>query len=77
MIISIALLAHAQPWSNVWERLWVTDGNGWGDGVERALCAGYWLILVAGCLVDWALRKYLGGNPDEVFSTSLTLKFNL
>ncbi|KAI9446538.1 hypothetical protein H4582DRAFT_1843952 [Lactarius indigo] len=65
LILSIALLAHAQQWSNVWERLWVTDGNGWGDGVERALSAGYWLILVAGCLVDWVLRRYFGGNPDE------------
>lgn len=73
LIISIALLAHAQPWSDVWERLWVSDGNGWGDGVERALSAGYWLILVAGCSADWALRKYFGGNPDEVFFTPVIL----
>jgi hypothetical protein len=77
LIISIALLAHAQSWSNVWDRLWVTNGNGWGDGVERALSAGYWLILVAGCSVDWALRRYLGGNPDEVFFTSVTLNLSL
>ena len=71
-IVSIALLTHAQSWSDVWERLWVTDGNGWGDGVERALSAGYWLVLIAGCLADWALRRYFGGNPDEVFFTWLT-----
>ncbi|KAH9180468.1 hypothetical protein EDB89DRAFT_1900357 [Lactarius sanguifluus] len=59
-------------WSNVWERLWVTDGSGWGDGVERALSAGYWLILVAGCLVDWALRRYFGGSPDEEWDSYLT-----
>ncbi|KAH9048182.1 hypothetical protein EDB84DRAFT_1458850 [Lactarius hengduanensis] len=72
LILSIALLAHAQQWSNVWERLWVTDGNGWGDGVERALSAGYWLILVAGCLVDWALKRYFGGSPDEEWDSYLT-----
>jgi len=72
LIVSIALLAHAQSWSNVWERLWVTDGNGWGDGVERALSAGYWLILITGCAVDWALRRYLGGNPDEEWDSYLT-----
>ena len=66
LILSIALLAHVQPWSNVWERLWISDGNGWGTGSERALSAGYWLILITGCLTDWALKRYCGGNPDEV-----------
>jgi hypothetical protein len=66
LILSIALLAHVDPWSNVWERLWVSNGNGWGTGPERALSAGYWLILIAGCTTDWALKKYCGGNPDEV-----------
>ena len=73
LIISIALLTHTQPWSDVWERLWMTSGNGWGDGVERALSTCYWLILVAGCSADWALRRYFGGNPDEVLLTSVTL----
>lgn len=66
LIMSIALLAHVQPWSNVWERLWVMDGNGWGSGAERALSAGYWLFLIAGCSADWALKTYCGANPDEV-----------
>jgi hypothetical protein len=69
LIVSIALLAHVQPWSNVWERLWISDGNGWDTGNERALSAGYWLILIAGCSTDWALKKYFGGNPDEVCLT--------
>ncbi|KAI0256609.1 hypothetical protein BJV78DRAFT_1150606 [Lactifluus subvellereus] len=30
--MSIALLAHVPSWSNVWERLWIPDGNGWGLG---------------------------------------------
>jgi hypothetical protein len=72
LIMSISLLAHVQPWSNVWERLWITDGNGWGSGPERALCAGYWLILIAGCSADWALKKYCGGNPDEEWDTYVT-----
>jgi len=71
LILSIALLAHVQPWSNVWERLWISDGNGWGTGSERALSAGYWLILIAGCLTDWALKRYCGGNPDEEWDTYL------
>jgi hypothetical protein len=66
LIVAVALLAHVQTWSNVWERLWINDGNGWGIGEERALSAGYWLILIAGCSTDWALKKYYGGNPDEV-----------
>jgi hypothetical protein len=69
LILSISLLAQIQPWSNVWERLWIKDGNGWGTGAERALSAGYWLILIAGCSADWALKKYCGGNPDEVLYT--------
>jgi len=71
LIVSIALLAHVQPWSNVWERLWISDGNGWDTGNERALSAGYWLILIAGCSTDWALKKYFGGNPDEEWDTYL------
>jgi hypothetical protein len=66
LILSISLIAQTQPWSNVWERLWIKDGNGWGTGAERALSAGYWLILISGCSADWALKKYCGGNPDEV-----------
>jgi hypothetical protein len=76
LIMSISLLAHVQPWSNVWERLWINDGNGWGSGPERALCAGYWLILIAGCSADWALKKYCGGNPDEVLCASAPLHSN-
>ena len=76
LIMSISLLAHVQPWSNVWERLWIKDGNGWGSGPERALCAGYWLILIAGCSADWALRKYYGCNPDEVLYAFAPLRSN-
>jgi hypothetical protein len=71
LILSIALLADVQPWSNVWERLWISDGNGWGTGSERALSAGYWLILIAGCSTDWALKRFCGGNPDQVCLTLL------
>jgi hypothetical protein len=72
LIMSISLLAHVPPWSNVWERLWINNGNGWGSGPERALSAGYWLILIAGCSADWALKNYCGGNPDEEWDTYLT-----
>lgn len=73
LILSIALLAHEQPWSNVWERLWISDGSDWGIGSERALCAGYWLILIAGCSTDWALKRFCGGNPDEVCLRAATV----
>jgi hypothetical protein len=75
-IMSISLLAHVQPWSNVWERLWIKDGNGWGSGAERALSAGFWLILIAGCLSDWALKRFCGGNPDEVLYAFAPLHSN-
>jgi hypothetical protein len=72
LVMSISLLSHVQPWSNVWERLWINDGDGWGSGAERALSAGYWLILIAGCLTDWTLKRFCGGNPDEEWDTYLT-----
>jgi hypothetical protein len=66
LTLSIALFAHVPSWSNVWERLWIANGNGWGVGTERALSTGYWLILIIGCSTDWALKRYCGANPDEV-----------
>jgi hypothetical protein len=35
-----------------------------------------WLILIAGCSADWALKKYCGGNPDEVLYASASLHSN-
>jgi hypothetical protein len=66
LTLSIALFAHVPSWSNVWERLWIANGNGWGVGTERALSACYWLILIIGCSTDWALKRFCGANPDEV-----------
>ena len=40
------------------------------------LCSPYWIILIAGCSADWALKKYCGGNPDEVLYASAPLHSN-
>lgn len=68
LVSSIALLLHPpEPsWSNIWERLWVKDGQTWGTGRERALSAAFWIFFVAGVAADWALNKWIGECPDEV-----------
>lgn len=66
MVVSIALLAGVTPWANVWERLWVSDGAGWGVSKEQGLSAGYCLFLCSGVAVDWLLKRQLGENPDQV-----------
>ncbi|KAI0051073.1 hypothetical protein FA95DRAFT_1587368 [Auriscalpium vulgare] len=71
LTIAVALLAHVDPWANVWERLWISDGENWGSGSEHALTAAFWLILSFGCLSDWVLHRYYGGNPDEKWDTYL------
>lgn len=53
-------------WANVWERLWLHNGDGWGTGKEKGLSAAYCLFLAFGVAADWALRRWLGECPDEV-----------
>ncbi|TFY79878.1 hypothetical protein EWM64_g4133 [Hericium alpestre] len=65
LILFIALMAHADAWGNVWERLWVGDGAGWGTSVEHGMSAGYWLLLIGGFVSDWLLHRVFGGNPDQ------------
>lgn len=66
VVTSIALLSSVSAWSNVWQRLWVSDGDGWGTDAEKGLSAAYCLMLLSGTTCDWLLRKKLGENPDEV-----------
>ena len=66
LILSIALFSRIEPWSNVWERLWVHDDIRWGSAQEKGLCAGFFLFLASGIVTDWWLRFKLGENPDQV-----------
>jgi len=65
LILSIALLAHIPPWANVWERLWVKDGESWGSGKEKGLSAAFCIFVILGMGIDWLLKKWLGECPDE------------
>jgi len=73
-VVSIALLAHILPWSNVWERLWmqVSLTNDWGTGPERGLSAAACILLAGGIASDWALTKKFGENPDQKWDAYLT-----
>ena len=39
MAETIALFTHNDSWANVWDRLWVHDGEGWGTSKEKGLSA--------------------------------------
>lgn len=65
LVISIALLNRVGPWENVWERLWISDGHGWGTSRESGLSAAYCIFLGIGLGADWALNRWLGECPDE------------
>ena len=66
LIISIALFTRIEPWSNVWERLWVQNDIQWGTAQEKGLSAGFFLFLAFGVSTDWWLRTKFGENPDQV-----------
>lgn len=66
VVTSVALLSSISAWSDVWQRLWVSDGDGWGTDAEKGLSAAYCLMLLSGTACDWFLRRKLGENPDEV-----------
>ncbi|KXN83118.1 hypothetical protein AN958_01789 [Leucoagaricus sp. SymC.cos] len=67
VVLSISLLLNPRVdgWANVWERLWLHDGDGWGTGKEKGLSAAFCIFLVVGAAADWALRRWLGECPDE------------
>ncbi|KAF9453111.1 hypothetical protein P691DRAFT_801975 [Macrolepiota fuliginosa MF-IS2] len=67
IILAISLLINPRvdAWANVWERLWLRNGDGWGTGKEKGLSAAYCAFLVSGMAADWALRWWIGECPDE------------
>lgn len=64
--MSIALFAHVSSWADIWERLWISDGENWGTSAEHGLTAAFWLFTAIGCAADFLLSRTFGGNPDEV-----------
>jgi hypothetical protein len=68
LVLSIALLLKppAASWANVWDRLWVSNGVGWGSSQEKGLTAAWTFFTCLGIVEDWALRRWLGEDPDEV-----------
>lgn len=68
LVLSVSLLLQPRidAWANVWERLWVQDGDNWGTSKEKGLSAAFCAFLAVGIAVDWALRRWLGECPDEV-----------
>lgn len=68
LVVSIALLLKppAKSWANVFERLWVSDGVGWGTSQEKGLTAAWAFFTFVGIVEDWALRRWFGEDPDEV-----------
>jgi len=66
LTVSVALFAHSATWGNVWERLWVLDGIGWGNSKEKGLSAAFCFLFALGLISDWFLHTKIGENPDEV-----------
>ncbi|KAF5360661.1 hypothetical protein D9756_004634 [Leucocoprinus leucothites] len=73
IILSISLLLNpkVEAWANVWERLWLQDGDSWGTGKEKGLSAAFCIFLVVGAATDWALRRWIGECPDEKWDNYL------
>ncbi|EPQ54720.1 hypothetical protein GLOTRDRAFT_111384 [Gloeophyllum trabeum ATCC 11539] len=71
LVVAIAILNGVEPWADVWQRLWVSDGPGWGVSKERGLSAGYCLFLATGIVVDWFLKRRFGENPDQKWDSYL------
>ena len=66
MVVTIALFSHDSSWSNVWNRLWIQNGSGWGTSAEKGLSVAFCFLLCAGILCNWYLHTKIGENPDEV-----------
>jgi len=45
--------------------------DGWGSGVDKGLSAAVCVMALLGGVVDWALKKWFGENPDEKWDSYL------
>jgi len=66
LVVAIALLTHVSSWADVWERLWVSNGDAWGTSKETGLSVAYCIFTCLGIGTDWGLKRWLGECPDEV-----------
>jgi hypothetical protein len=71
LVLSIALMANIPAWSNVWERLWVSDNIGWGTPKEKGLSTSFCLFLCGGIACNWLLKRHFGENPDQKWDNYL------
>ncbi|KZT64269.1 hypothetical protein DAEQUDRAFT_732827 [Daedalea quercina L-15889] len=71
VVLSIATLADIPVWREVWERLWISDADGWGSSIEKGLSTVYCVFLLGGCACDWFLHRKLGENPAEKWDSYL------
>lgn len=65
IILCIAILVRNDAWGNIWDRLWIKNGVGWGTSQEKGLSAAYCVLFLAGVASDWLLHRKFGENPDE------------
>lgn len=74
MTVAIALLTRSTlsySWANAWDRLWIANGSGWGTSRERGFDALFCVLWASGSLCDWALKRWIGEDPDEKWDTYL------
>ncbi|KAH8111854.1 hypothetical protein DFH11DRAFT_1842299 [Phellopilus nigrolimitatus] len=68
MTMAIALLTRSTAsysWANIWDRLWVANGAGWGTARERGFDTLFCALWAGGGIADWGLRRWIGEDPDE------------
>ncbi|EEB97141.1 hypothetical protein MPER_03596, partial [Moniliophthora perniciosa FA553] len=58
-------IGRIPSWANIYERLWISDGEGWQTAQERGLSAGYALFLIFGVVSDWLLNRIFGECPTR------------
>ncbi|KAL5482662.1 hypothetical protein ACEPAI_9256 [Sanghuangporus weigelae] len=72
--MGVALLTRSPlsySWANIWERLWVTNGSGWGSAREKGFDALFCVLWASGAVTDWALRRWIGEDPEEKWDAYL------
>ncbi|KAG6890817.1 hypothetical protein C0995_003250 [Termitomyces sp. Mi166 len=71
LVLSVALLAHIPAWADIWERLWLDNGDNWGTSKEKGLSSFCVILFIAGIAADFGLNHWLGECPDEKWDNFL------
>ncbi|KLO17304.1 hypothetical protein SCHPADRAFT_846773 [Schizopora paradoxa] len=61
----------SSSWANAWDRLWVANGVGWENARERGFDVLFCVLWAAGAGSDWALKRWIGQDPDEKWDSYL------